>query len=166
MHLLDCQNWLWLLGLDTAHKHQTFWANCFTLWKIKILSLLHGFQVFQCVTGTCGYFYHPRCVAKALKFKMGDKTKDLEREIAAGKTFVCPIHTCFACKEPEPEDKTDSQLQFAVCRRCPTAYHRKCLPRYSSILWNLGSFLLNMSFMSVSVCVFIHSAVFVSSGVF
>ncbi|XP_027127604.2 protein ENHANCED DOWNY MILDEW 2 isoform X1 [Coffea arabica] len=102
---------------------------CFVCGELGSSDKSAGAEVFQCVTGTCGYFYHPRCVAKALKFKMGDKTKDLEREIAAGKTFVCPIHTCFACKEPEPEDKTDSQLQFAVCRRCPTAYHRKCLPR-------------------------------------
>lgn len=93
-----------------------------------------GFQVFQCVNGTCGYFYHPHCVAKALQFKRGDKATDfegdLEGEIAAGKAFVCPIHTCFGCKEPEPEDKNDLQLQFAVCRRCPRAYHRKCLPGY------------------------------------
>ncbi|KAL3503571.1 hypothetical protein ACH5RR_038020 [Cinchona calisaya] len=103
--------------------------QCFVCGELGSSDKSAGAEVFQCVTGTCGYFYHPHCVAKALQFKMGGEAKDLESEIPAGKPFVCPIHTCFVCKESEPEEKNDLLLQFAVCRRCPRAYHRKCLPR-------------------------------------
>ncbi|WJX89772.1 Protein ENHANCED DOWNY MILDEW 2 [Trifolium repens] len=27
------------------------------------------------------------------------------------------------------ENKKEHELHFAVCRRCPKSYHRKCLPR-------------------------------------
>ncbi|KAL3508427.1 hypothetical protein ACH5RR_027828 [Cinchona calisaya] len=104
--------------------------QCFVCGELGSSDKSAGAEVFQCVKGTCGYFYHPKCVAKALRLRRGDKAKDLdESEIAAGKSFVCPIHYCSRCKELEPEGKSDPQMQFAVCRRCPNAYHRKCLPR-------------------------------------
>lgn len=84
-------------------------------------------EVFQCVNATCGYFYHPRCVAKLLHRDSEVAAKELQNKILAGESFTCPLHTCFSCKQPE--DKSAPGLQMAVCRRCPMAYHEKCLPR-------------------------------------
>ncbi|KAL3508426.1 hypothetical protein ACH5RR_027827 [Cinchona calisaya] len=86
-------------------------------------------EVFQCACRACNYFYHPHCAAKWLYFRIGDQAKELEKEIAAGKPFICPLHACFACKRLETKLSEDPQMHFAVCRRCPKAYHRKCLPR-------------------------------------
>lgn len=52
----------------------------------------------------------------------------LETKIAAGESFLCPAHKCRVCKQFE--NKEVKELQFAMCRRCPNSYHRKCLPRY------------------------------------
>ncbi|KAH9745109.1 protein ENHANCED DOWNY MILDEW 2 [Citrus sinensis] len=69
--------------------------------------------------------------------------------ITAGKNALCQSlgytqaqideHQCFACGMLGSSDKSSSQeqsedmnvedLQLAICRRCPKAYHRKCLPR-------------------------------------
>ncbi|CAI9088304.1 OLC1v1022604C1 [Oldenlandia corymbosa var. corymbosa] len=106
--------------------------QCFVCGKLGSSDKSAGAEVFQCVAGTCGYFYHPKCAVKALRFKFGDKAKDLEDELAAGKPFMCSIHYCAHCGELEPEDKSDKEMQFAVCRRCPRAYHKKCLPRMIS----------------------------------
>ncbi|XP_006279466.2 protein ENHANCED DOWNY MILDEW 2 [Capsella rubella] len=83
-------------------------------------------EVFQCVSATCGYFYHPRCVTRRLPLGNKEECEALERQIIAGE-FTCPLHKCSVCESGEV--KTDSNLQFAVCRRCPKSYHRKCLPR-------------------------------------
>ncbi|KAJ4842141.1 hypothetical protein Tsubulata_024258, partial [Turnera subulata] len=53
--------------------------------------------------------------------------EELCEKIIAGETFACPMHKCCICKQVE--DKKNPEFQFAVCRRCPTAYHRRCLPR-------------------------------------
>ncbi|KAF7072050.1 hypothetical protein CFC21_077241 [Triticum aestivum] len=84
-------------------------------------------KVFLCNNATCGYFYHPKCVAR--KLHPNNKIEALEKEnkIIGGSSFTCPIHWCFHCKGLE--DRSQEQLQFAVCRRCPKSYHRKCLPR-------------------------------------
>lgn len=66
-------------------------------------------------------------VAKLLYRENKAAAEELERNIVAGGYFTCPIHKCCVCKQGE--NKEDSQLQFAVCRRCPKSYHRKCLPR-------------------------------------
>lgn len=84
-------------------------------------------QVFCCVNGACGYFYHPRCVATLLHPGDDAATEELEKRIANGEPFACPIHKCHVCKELEL--RSNHEMQFAVCRRCPKAYHRKCLPR-------------------------------------
>ncbi|GAB4859373.1 hypothetical protein Ancab_040403 [Ancistrocladus abbreviatus] len=84
-------------------------------------------NVFRCEAATCGRFYHPRCAAKALQKAQGSQVEEFGKKIAAGKSFTCPAHKCFVCKQVEERKIFD--LQFAVCRRCPKAYHRKCLPR-------------------------------------
>ena len=43
------------------------------------------------------------------------------------------VNITFFCKDvrlcKKGENKNFHDLQFAICRRCPKAYHRKCLPR-------------------------------------
>ncbi|KAI3686183.1 hypothetical protein L1987_79856 [Smallanthus sonchifolius] len=84
-------------------------------------------EVFRCSSATCGYFYHPKCVAKLLLKNDKTEQQTLKEKITAGEPFICPAHKCAVCKQTENEKVKD--LQFAVCRRCPKSYHRKCLPR-------------------------------------
>ncbi|KAK2648679.1 hypothetical protein Ddye_016168 [Dipteronia dyeriana] len=84
-------------------------------------------EVFPCVSATCGNFYHPGCVAKLLHLDNESLGEQLQVKIAAGESFTCPVHKCFVCKQSE--DKNVDDLIFAMCRRCPKTYHRKCLPR-------------------------------------
>ncbi|KAK3123209.1 hypothetical protein QOZ80_8AG0626260 [Eleusine coracana subsp. coracana] len=84
-------------------------------------------KVFLCNNATCGYFYHPKCVAQKLHPNNRNEALQLEKNIMAGFSFTCPVHWCFECKGLE--DRTQEPLQFAVCRWCPRSYHRKCLPR-------------------------------------
>ncbi|KAF8095268.1 hypothetical protein N665_0338s0023 [Sinapis alba] len=101
--------------------------SCFICKKLGSSDNSNGAaEVFQCVSATCGYFYHPRCVSKRLHLGNKEEAEALERQIIAGE-FTCPLHKCSVCKNGEV--KNDSDLQFAVCRRCPKSYHRKCLPR-------------------------------------
>ncbi|KAI3769165.1 hypothetical protein L6452_00265 [Arctium lappa] len=90
-------------------------------------------QVFCCSSATCGHFYHPKCVAKLLHEEGDAASQDLQEKIAAGEPFTCPAHKCHKCKKGEDE-KVES-LQFAICRRCPRSYHRKCLPS-QIVFWN------------------------------
>ncbi|XP_012702493.1 protein ENHANCED DOWNY MILDEW 2 isoform X2 [Setaria italica] len=83
-------------------------------------------KVFLCNNATCGHFYHPKCVAQLLHPNNKNEALELEKSIVAGISFTCPVHWCFQCKGLE--DRTQESLQFAVCRRCPRSYHRKCLP--------------------------------------
>ncbi|KAL6838985.1 hypothetical protein ACP4OV_031212 [Aristida adscensionis] len=84
-------------------------------------------KVFLCNNATCGHFYHSKCVAQQLHPNNRNEAIKLEKEIQEGFSFTCPIHWCFHCNGLE--DRTQEPLQFAVCRRCPKSYHRKCLPR-------------------------------------
>uniref|UniRef100_A0ACD5Y388 Uncharacterized protein n=1 Tax=Avena sativa TaxID=4498 RepID=A0ACD5Y388_AVESA len=84
-------------------------------------------KVFLCNNATCGYFYHPKCVARRLHPNNNTEALEQENSITGGSSFTCPIHWCFECKGLE--DRSQEHLQFAVCRRCPKSYHRKCLPR-------------------------------------
>ncbi|CAI9265055.1 unnamed protein product [Lactuca saligna] len=84
-------------------------------------------EVFPCVSATCGHFYHPGCVAKLIHPSDETLANQLQSQIAAGESFTCPVHKCRVCKQGENKEVHD--LQFAVCRRCPKAYHRKCLPK-------------------------------------
>ncbi|KAJ4725194.1 protein ENHANCED DOWNY MILDEW 2-like [Melia azedarach] len=101
--------------------------QCFACGKLGSSDKASRAEVFPCVSATCGHFYHPRCVSKLL-FRDDEVAADqLQEKITAGESFTCPLHKCYVCKQGE--NKADSNLQFAVCRRCPKAYHRKCLPR-------------------------------------
>ncbi|XP_073143191.1 protein ENHANCED DOWNY MILDEW 2-like isoform X2 [Henckelia pumila] len=101
--------------------------QCFGCGNLGSSDELSGAEVFRCVNGACGHFYHPHCVAKLLHPGDEAAAEEHRKQIAAGKQFACPRHICYKCKELEVSAVSD--LQFAVCRRCPRAYHRKCLPR-------------------------------------
>ncbi|XP_051128181.1 protein ENHANCED DOWNY MILDEW 2 [Andrographis paniculata] len=103
-------------------KHQ-----CFACGELGSSDKSSGAEVFCCANGACGYFYHPSCVANLLHPDDRAAAAEHLKKIAAGETFACPAHKCHVCKELEVRSNHD--LQFAVCRRCPRAYHRKCLPR-------------------------------------
>ncbi|XP_071730807.1 protein ENHANCED DOWNY MILDEW 2-like isoform X2 [Rutidosis leptorrhynchoides] len=106
-------------------KHQRH--QCFVCGKLGSSDKSSATEVFPCVSATCGHFYHPECVSKLLYPSDETQAKKLITEITAGESFTCPIHKCHRCSEGE--DKDVHELQFAVCRRCPKSYHRKCLPR-------------------------------------
>ncbi|XP_052178870.1 protein ENHANCED DOWNY MILDEW 2-like [Diospyros lotus] len=101
--------------------------QCFACGELGSSDRLSGAEVFQCVSATCGHFYHPHCVAKLLHHKSPAEAEDLRKKILAGESFICPVHKCIVCKQGE--NKEDADFKFAVCRRCPKSYHRKCLPR-------------------------------------
>ncbi|XP_047335519.1 protein ENHANCED DOWNY MILDEW 2-like [Impatiens glandulifera] len=113
---------IFLCGNCQHKQHQ-----CFVCGKLGSSAKSAGAEVFPCISATCGYFYHPRCVAQLLHHFNADEAEKLEKKIASGKSFTCPIHKCHICKQGE--DKNDFDLQFAVCRRCPKSYHRTCMPR-------------------------------------
>ncbi|KAL2523748.1 Protein ENHANCED DOWNY MILDEW 2 [Abeliophyllum distichum] len=100
--------------------------QCFVCGELGSSDESSGAEVFHCVNGACGHFYHPLCVVKLLH--PGDKTEaeKHKKKIVAGEPFACPLHKCCVCEELEVKSEPD--LQFAICRRCPKAYHRKCLP--------------------------------------
>ncbi|KAK1406971.1 hypothetical protein QVD17_38581 [Tagetes erecta] len=101
--------------------------QCFVCAELGSSDKSSNAEVFRCSSATCGHFYHPKCVAKLLQ--QNDKTEQqtLKEKIAAGEPFICPAHKCAVCKQTENEKVED--MQFAICRRCPKSYHRKCLPR-------------------------------------
>ncbi|RLN31069.1 la-related protein 6B-like [Panicum miliaceum] len=83
-------------------------------------------EVFQCSHDDCAHFYHPKCIAQLL-YPNSEEATTFEVEVAAAREkFTCLMHECIVCKGVE--NKNDRSMQFAVCRRCPTVYHRKCLP--------------------------------------
>ncbi|KAM1256233.1 hypothetical protein ACFX1Q_030382 [Malus domestica] len=100
--------------------------QCYACGKLGSSDKSSGAEVFPCVSATCGQFYHPCCIAKLIYKDNGVSAEELEKKIAMGESFTCPIHKCCICKQGE--NKKDTQLRFAVCRRCPKSYHRKCLP--------------------------------------
>uniref|UniRef100_A0A2N9HZ60 Zinc finger PHD-type domain-containing protein n=1 Tax=Fagus sylvatica TaxID=28930 RepID=A0A2N9HZ60_FAGSY len=101
--------------------------QCFACGKLGISDKSSCAEVFPCVSATCGHFYHPECVAKLLHPHNDMQALELQEKVAAGESFTCPVHKCFVCMQGE--NKKVHELQFALCRRCPKAYHRKCLPR-------------------------------------
>uniref|UniRef100_A0A0D9X6T4 Zinc finger PHD-type domain-containing protein n=1 Tax=Leersia perrieri TaxID=77586 RepID=A0A0D9X6T4_9ORYZ len=94
-------------------------------------------KVFQCNKESCGHFYHPKCIAVLLEPKDTDGACKLEERIADGMPFTCPVHWCFKCGKME--DRTQEELQFAVCRRCPRSYHIACLPRHHGLDATIGT---------------------------
>ncbi|KAF9614816.1 hypothetical protein IFM89_020739 [Coptis chinensis] len=127
----DCK----ALGFSKARAMQSFLCfncqykqhQCFACGELGSSDKTSGAEVFSCVSATCGYFYHPECVAKLLSIGNDAEGEELRKRIAAGESFTCPIHICHICKGRENKEVND--LQFAVCRCCPRACHRKCLPR-------------------------------------
>ncbi|KAI3408058.1 uncharacterized protein J3R85_020491 [Psidium guajava] len=101
--------------------------QCFACGKLDSSDKSSGADVFQCVSATCGLFYHPHCVAKLVHRRDEVAAEELKLRIAAGESFTCPMHKCCVCNQIE--NKKERDLQFAVCRRCPKSYHRKCLPK-------------------------------------
>nr|XP_043639941.1 protein ENHANCED DOWNY MILDEW 2-like [Erigeron canadensis] len=101
--------------------------QCYVCGKLGSSDKSSNAEVFRCSSATCGHFYHPQCVANLLKKNDKAEQQVLKEKITKGDPFICPAHNCAVCKQTENEKVKD--LQFAVCRRCPTSYHRKCLPR-------------------------------------
>ncbi|XP_044495102.1 protein ENHANCED DOWNY MILDEW 2-like isoform X2 [Mangifera indica] len=101
--------------------------QCFICGKLGSSEKASGAEVFRCDSASCGRFYHPHCVSKWLLGGDEVAVKQFQESIFSGESFICPIHKCYVCKQFEIEKDID--LQFALCRRCPKAYHRKCLPR-------------------------------------
>lgn len=101
--------------------------QCYACGNLGSSDRSSGAEVFQCVNATCGYFYHPKCISKLLHRENKVAAGELEKKIASGESFSCPVHKCSVCALGE--NKKVWELQFAVCRRCPKSYHRKCLPR-------------------------------------
>ncbi|KAK9074084.1 hypothetical protein SSX86_006681 [Deinandra increscens subsp. villosa] len=106
-------------------KHQKH--QCFVCGLLGSSDKSSAVEVFPCASATCGHFYHPKCVANSLYPSDKILAKQLKSQIAAGESFTCPIHKCRSCQQGENKD--EYELQFAICRRCPEAYHRKCLPK-------------------------------------
>lgn len=92
-----------------------------------------AFQVFQCKDKQCARFYHPKCVAEVLYPDSKSRALRFGNDVASGLEFHCPMHRCSLCKEAGNRD--DKDMRLAVCGRCPTAYHRTCLPRFLPSLW-------------------------------
>ncbi|KAL4452599.1 hypothetical protein ABPG75_008261 [Micractinium tetrahymenae] len=67
-------------------------------------------EVFKCINASCGRHYHPECVGEE-----------------KGQPFVCPLHTCTTCGG-YAEEGPSKEGELVPCRRCPIAYHRRCLP--------------------------------------
>ncbi|XVF71804.1 hypothetical protein PTKIN_Ptkin12aG0068600 [Pterospermum kingtungense] len=109
--------------------------QCYVCGELGSSNNSSGQEVFPCVSATCGQFYHPKCVAKLLHADNEAEARKLREKIAAGDSFTCPLHKCFVCKQSEDAEVHD--LQFALCRRCPKAYHRKCLPKNICFEYNL-----------------------------
>lgn len=91
-------------------------------------------EVFVCDVASCGKFYHPRCIASKLKPGSDEREsrEALAKGIRAGESFTCPLHRCTKCGKGE--EKKERDLNLAACRRCPAAWHVKCLPRCISEL--------------------------------
>ncbi|KAL3753467.1 hypothetical protein ACJRO7_000812 [Eucalyptus globulus] len=111
MQTFKCEN-----CRDTLHQ-------CFACGKLGSSDKSSSADVFQCISATCGHFYHPHCVAKLLHRRDEVAAEKLKLRIASGESFTCPVHKCCTCNQIENEKEYD--LQFAVCRRCPKSYHRK-----------------------------------------
>ncbi|XP_006576691.1 protein ENHANCED DOWNY MILDEW 2 isoform X4 [Glycine max] len=108
--------------------------QCFACGKLGSSDVSSKAEVFPCVTANCGHYYHPECVARLLSPSIDTEQEEMRKKVAMGKAFVCPLHICSLCKKGE--NKNFHDLQFAICRRCPKAYHRKCLPREISFVFD------------------------------
>ncbi|RDX86204.1 Protein ENHANCED DOWNY MILDEW 2, partial [Mucuna pruriens] len=108
--------------------------QCFGCGKLGSSDVSSKVEVFPCVTANCGHYYHPKCVARLLSPGVDTEQEEMRKKVAIGKAFVCPLHICSLCKKGENKNVHD--LQLAICRRCPKAYHRKCLPKKISFTFD------------------------------
>ncbi|CAL0321604.1 unnamed protein product [Lupinus luteus] len=106
--------------------------QCFACGKLGSSDASSNAEVFPCIAANCGQYYHPECVARLLS--PGTEQEETKKRVASGKSFLCPLHMCFLCRKGENGNVQD--LQFAICRRCPKAYHRKCLPKEISFTYD------------------------------
>jgi len=87
-----------------------------------------GTKVRPCLVASCGHFYHPACVKEAKRnMKLNNAARSLKD--------MCPLHWCCICgKQGETGGSTNTTTdgsqnnELVQCRRCPTAYHRGCIP--------------------------------------
>ncbi|XP_042418884.1 protein ENHANCED DOWNY MILDEW 2-like isoform X1 [Zingiber officinale] len=110
--------------------------QCFCCGKLGSSDKTNGAEVYACVSATCGHFYHPKCVAEWVFPHSESEASEFRTKIIAGEFFTCPVHKCVVCKQGENKEVKD--LRFAMCRRCPKSYHRKCLPREIAFKNNEG----------------------------
>ncbi|XP_042414191.1 protein ENHANCED DOWNY MILDEW 2-like isoform X2 [Zingiber officinale] len=110
--------------------------QCFCCGKLGSSDKTNGAEVYACVSATCGHFYHPKCVAEWVFPHSESEASEFRTKIIAGESFTCPVHKCVVCKQGENKEVKD--LRFAMCRRCPKSYHRKCLPREIAFKNNEG----------------------------
>ncbi|TKY68853.1 ENHANCED DOWNY MILDEW 2 [Spatholobus suberectus] len=108
--------------------------QCFACGKLGSSDVSSKAEVFPCVTANCGHYYHLECVARLLFPGIYTEQEEMRKRVAIGKTFVCPLHICSLCKKGENKNVHD--LQLAMCRCCPKAYHRKCLPKEISFTFD------------------------------
>ncbi|PNT65298.1 hypothetical protein BRADI_4g40047v3 [Brachypodium distachyon] len=108
--------------------------QCFACGLLGSSDLTSGTEVFQCKDKQCARFYHPKCVAEVLYPDSKSRALRFGNDVASGLEFHCPMHRCSLCKEAGNRD--DKDMRLAVCGRCPTAYHRTCLPREISFREN------------------------------
>eukprot|EP00743_Colponemidia_sp_Colp-15_P007284 GILK01007866.1.p1 GENE.GILK01007866.1~~GILK01007866.1.p1 ORF type:complete len:1744 (+),score=331.74 GILK01007866.1:38-5269(+) len=76
--------------------------------------------VKKCSLVSCGKFYHIDCAERLTLCNFG----------GGGRWFRCPLHYCAVCRKSAVSTNQDGEESHAVisCSRCPTAYHKQCLP--------------------------------------
>jgi hypothetical protein len=82
--------------------------------------------LFKCGVLECTRFYHPRCVPQALRRQNGVATPAPSPPGGHPMAFTCAQHACRACGDAAEPGKRNGML--VPCRRCPDAYHKRCLP--------------------------------------
>ncbi|KAL6649643.1 hypothetical protein ACP70R_013867 [Stipagrostis hirtigluma subsp. patula] len=109
--------------------------QCFVCWELGSSDMSSGSaEVLQCNNKNCRRFYHLKCLPGY------DPSKDLQ-------DFECPMHECYSCNNIGEGTKkqttkvkkirtksNEREMCLVLCRRCPIAYHQKCLPREISIV--------------------------------
>ncbi|KAK6126788.1 hypothetical protein DH2020_039477 [Rehmannia glutinosa] len=84
--------------------------QCFACGELGSSDESSGPEVFCCVNGACGFFYHPDCVAKLLHPGDDAAAEEHRKRIADGEKFACPAHRCHVCKELEVRSRRNSNL--------------------------------------------------------
>nr|XP_024364367.1 uncharacterized protein LOC112276843 [Physcomitrium patens]PNR28122.1 hypothetical protein PHYPA_028714 [Physcomitrium patens] len=122
---------IWICPNCEVGQHQ-----CFVCGKLgKSTGSADHQQVFKCEHRQCKRFYHPACVAKLLVPDVALNNLACRIQLKF-ETFTCPLHKCANCNLDE--DKADPTLCLIKCRRCPAAWHERCLPQACrSQMWPL-----------------------------